>query len=277
MSRFSQILDNVKAEIIAIALALIIYLLAYYGLQEQIEFLPPILFFLAGAFTTAVIQHRFQVEFEKRKIKREDAITMRDKIYGPIFREMSKSLESVESGEGPKWDNIEELKEMMRNNFFFFKIRPDLKTRFYALVERLEKYHRIHSATVTLVLHKIKDAVAKFHKRDISVSLNLVRLSLDMVKGAIQLDSINLEQTILKRIPPSDFIKTAKEVWKDAVVNVWIAGGGKKISDFEALHKTVLDEMEKELLCQTEKKERNSLIEELETFLNQIKDFITVQ
>ena len=165
-----------------------------------------LLFLLVGSGIAYFVQTRTQ----KRLWKREDAITMIDKVYGPIFREMSLSLESVGLGESPNYESVSQLKETMRNNFYFFRIKPDLKTDFHALMKRLERYAKIQSSTHTLILQKIRDAVKKLHKRDAGVTPDQVWLALYSLNDAIQFDKINLEQTILRKISPSDFIEDMK-------------------------------------------------------------------
>lgn len=264
-----------KEEIIGILGAIVSYALAYYGFLEQVEFLQFVSSFLAGVFTTYVFHHRLQVEFEKRKIKREDAITMRDKVYGPIFREMSKILESLELVKRPEWEITRKMEEM-RNDYLFYKMSRDLKSKFYTLVDRLDKYDRIYHATETKVLKEIRDAVKKAHRVDVSVRVGTVFLSLEI--DSITVGSITLEQALLQGTRPNDFIRTRKKEWGENItIEVRIGGQSKNISDFESLYEKVLDKIEGEPLYREEKKQRQSLVEELEMFLDQIKSFITVQ
>lgn len=264
-----------KEEIIGILGAFVTYILAYYGFLEQVGFLQFLSSFLAGAFTTYVFQHRLQVELEKRKIRREDAITMRDKVYGPIFREMSEVLESVEQVKRPQWGITGKLEEI-KNDYLFYNMSRDLKSKFYALVDRWGKYERIYHATEIMVLKEIKDAIKKVHSLDVSESSGLGWLRLEI--GDIMFDSITLEQALLQGIPPNDFIRKQKKEWgEDMTIKVRIGGQNKNISDFESLYEKVLDEIKGELLYREEKKQRQALVEELEIFLDQIKAFITVQ
>jgi len=232
-----------------------------------------LLFLLVGFGITFFVQTRTQ----NRTWKREDAITMRDQVYGPIFREMSEILEGMESVQYPVWEITSKLKEM-RTRYYFYNMRPDLKDRFYALTERLEKYQTIYLATLTLVLRQIKEAVENSHKIDISVSQGNVRLGLEIVKDAIGVGGITLEQTILQRIHPSDFIKSKKEEWgEDLFIEVTIGGQLKGLSDFESLYSDVLNEIKEEQLYQEEETQRNFLVIELRKFLEEIKAFIIVQ
>jgi len=231
---------------------------------------------IVGSIITYYTQKRTQERTWKRRIKREDAITMRAKVYGPIFKMMSEILESMEQVKRPDWEITNKLEEM-RTQYLFYNMRRDLKNKFYTLVERLDKYETVYSATQTLVLRKIKEAVKKSHRMDVSVGESQVRLGLEILKDAIEVGSITLEQAILQEIRPSDFIRTKKEVWEDVIIDVRIGGQRKNIGDFESLYEDVLREIEGELLYRKEKKQRKALVEELEAFLDQIKTFVTVQ
>jgi len=232
---------------------------------------------LVGVAIGAGIAYYVQSRTQNRAWKREDAITMRDKVYGPIFREMNEILESMELVQSPNWEITSKL-EKMRTQYFFYNMRRDLKDKFYTLTERLEKYQTIYSATHTLVLRQIREAVEKSHKIDIGVSSGQVRLGLEILKEAIEVGSITLEQAILQKTRPSDFIKSKKEEWReDLFTEVRIGGQLRDLNNFESLYEDVLNEIKEEPLYQEEEKQRKFLVEELKTFLNQIKAFIAVQ
>jgi hypothetical protein len=69
--------------------------LAAAGFVWNIGFFQLVFPYLAGALTTYVIQHRLQMESEKRENQRQNYELMRDKIYGPIFQGTSVLLEKV--------------------------------------------------------------------------------------------------------------------------------------------------------------------------------------
>jgi hypothetical protein len=239
------------------------------------------IFALLGAIVGSLIayytQKRTQEKAWTRRIKREDALTMKDKVYGPIFREMNEILESMELGEGPDWETICRLKGM-KSVYLFYNMRWGLKNKFHILTDKLEKYQTIYSSTQTLVLHKIRELVKKFHERDVGLTNSQVRLGLELVKDAIGLGSITLEEVIMQETKPSDFIRTKKMEWgEDILINIRVGGESKELSDFELLHENVLNEMEKEPLFQEKKKQRQTLTKELVIFLDQIRAFITVQ
>lgn len=265
-----------KVEIVGIVVVIIASTFAYYSFLEQIEPLQFVSSFLVGAFTTYVVQHRLQVESEKRRVKREDALTMRDEVYGPIFMEMSKILETIEQAKEPGWEITSILKDM-KAQYLFYKMKRDLKNKFYSLVERLDVYQTIYSATELLLLRKIKEAIKESYGIDVGVSRGIARLGLDIVKDAVGVGSIMLEQALIQRMHPTEFIKAKKEAWgEDIFIEVTIGREKKNTSNFESLYETVLRNVEKESLYQKEKKQREALITELKTFLRQIEDFVVV-
>ena len=263
-----------KEEIAGIIIAFVFYILSYYSYLENIEFLQVASTFLAGAFTTYTIQHRLQVESEKRRIKRENDIIMRDKIYGPIFREMNKGLESVGSALRPGWEVTQALEKTM-NHYLFHKIEPSLKGKLRALLDRFDKYDTIHHATLTMVLRAIKDVVNKTHNIDISVQVGVVRLRLELQDMTV--DEIYLEQALLQEMIPAEFVRTVKDRWgENTTAEVSISGTKKTLRDFELLYEAVLNMVRQEQLFQEEKKQRKILKEELEAFLEQIKPHVGV-
>lgn len=241
-----------REEIVGTITAIVFYILSCYSYLENIEFLQVASTFLAGAFTTYTVQHRLQVESEKRRIKRENDMIMRDKIYGPIFREMNVGLESVGSALRPGWEVTQALEKTM-NHYLFHKVGPGLKSRLRALLDRFEKYDTIRHATQTMVLRAIKDVVNKTHNIDISVQVGVVVLRLELQDMTV--DSIYLEQALLQEMIPAEFVGTVKGRWgENTTVEVSIGGTKKTLSDFESLYEAVLNMVRQEQLFQEEKK-----------------------
>jgi len=235
-----------------------------------------LLFLVTGAGLGAGLTYFVQTKTQERAWKRDDALNMRDKVYGPVFRGMSEILESIELGKGPDWEIMSKLKEM-KTEYLFYNMKRDLKNRFYRLAERLDKYQTIHSSTQTLVLRKIRDAVKESQEVDVSVSLGQVRLGLDLLKDAVEVGSITLEQAILQKLRPSDFVRTKKGEWgEDLSIDVRVAGKSKELNDIESLYEDVLSEMEGEPLYRKEKEQRKILIFELEGFLQQIEKHLEI-
>lgn len=109
---------------ISVILVVVGYILDIVVLQVTFSF-------LAGAFSTYLIQHWLQLETERRTIKRENKILLRDKIYGSLFEAATEALTRLKSGQemSPPIDGayspIEEIKDTM-NNYPFLLV--DMKT-----------------------------------------------------------------------------------------------------------------------------------------------------
>lgn len=261
-----------REEIFGIAIAVLSIVFAVLGYIWNIEVLKFPFTFLAGVFTTYVIQHRLQIEAEKRKIKRE----MRDKVYGPIFMGVSDMLERVDLVQYFDWTMLDDLKGVM-THYLFFTIKQDLKSKFSELLNRVEKYQKIRRATEIMLQDVIRKEIEKAYSVDIGTNESTPGIGLRI--GKINVAWITLRQTLLRGIEPRDFVRTETEKWgKDLQIEVSI--GGKKssdLSDFESLCGNVLHEVEGEPLHREEKEQRSRLVDELEAFLEQVKVFINLE
>src|SRR3972149_8380569 len=124
-----------KGEIAGASVAAVSSILAILSYIWNLGVLQSIFGFMAGAFITYVVQHRLQIESEKRKKEREHAILMRDKVYGLIFMEVSKILENVKLGKTVLTiDNWQNLTTIM-SHYLYFTVESDLKTRLSTLLE----------------------------------------------------------------------------------------------------------------------------------------------
>jgi len=227
-----------------------------------------LLFLLVGVGITYFVNVRTQ----KRAWKRENALTMRDRVYGPIFREISVILEDVESVQRPDWTATQKLDETM-GNYLFYKIEQNLKNKLYALLDRYEKYQKIYSATEKKVLEVIRNAVIKEHKIPIQSGSSQVILRLE-IEG-LMVDSIALEQTLMQRVSPLEFVERVKKEFGEGVtIDVTIGGTKKNLTDFEGLYIATLNILEKETLFTEELKQRKALLKKLDAFLEEIKVFI---
>jgi len=261
-----------KDEVIGILGTFLSGILALIGFLWSIGALQLIFSFLAGSFSTYVVQHRLQIESEKRKIRRENAILMRDNIYGPIFKEISKILEGVELVQN--W-YLENLKGIMAH-YLFFTVKQNLKTKLSELLDRVEKYGKIRWTTELMVQDIMRKEIEKSYQVDIGSDMYAAILRL--LIGKPMVSAITLKETLFRDIAPKDFMRTETEKWGEGIsVEVTIGGRQKSLSDFESLHEHVLHEIEKESLYIEEKKQRIRLINELEKFLDQIKAFINLE
>ncbi len=102
----------------------------YYGqFLWNIGALQIVFSFLAGAFTTYVVQRRLQMESEKRKRKRTRAITLRKSIFGPIFVGLNEILERVKSVQYLPREISEDL-ERVKTHYLYFTIKKELRNNF---------------------------------------------------------------------------------------------------------------------------------------------------
>lgn len=265
-----------KDDIVGIFGAVLSSVFATLGFLWSIGVLQLIFSFLAGSFTTYVIQRRLQMESEKRKISRENAIVMRDTIYGPIFKDLSEILESVKLVDRWDWDILGDLKGI-RTHYLFFTISQDLKNKLSELLNRVEKYQTILIATETMLQNIVREETKKVYHVDVGFDARGIRLSL--LIGEITVSEITLQQILFLDIAPKDFVRTETEKWgKGILVKVSIRGEkSDNLSDFESLYKLVLPKIGKEPLYTEERKQRARLINELEAFLEQIKVFVNLE
>lgn len=246
---------------------------AIFGFLWNIGAIQFVSSFLAGSFTTYVIQHRLQMEAEKRKTERENAIVMRDTIYGPIFMELSKILEEAKQGRRLEYPPSNALKGVM-DHYLFYSIGEELKNRLYEILARIEKYERIYSA----VYYKFNDVINKRFKENYNVNLSPSELTLRVQLDVIMVDAISLTEILFKGITPENFLENAiKKYGQNTVIDISQVIMGNNIDTFNSFYKLVLDDVEKEVLYKEEKDQRTYLISELEGFRDQIKVFINVK
>lgn len=230
-----------------------------------------LLFLLVGAGIAYFVNIRTQ----KRTWKRENALTMRDKVYGPIFREVSMILEDVESVRPSDWNASQKLEEIT-GDYLFYKIDEDLKSKLYALLERHEKYQTIRRAIEKKVLEVIRNAVVKEHKMDTGSGSDQVVLRLEIEGLAV--DAITLEQTLMQRVSPLNFVEAGKKEFGEGImIDVRIGGTKKSLADFEGLYEATSSILEKETLYSEELKQRKALVKNLDAFVEKIKVFIDLE
>lgn len=264
-----------KDDVVGILGAVLSSVFATLGFLWSIGVLQLIFSFLAGSFTTYVVQRRLQIESERRRIRRENAVLMKHTIYGPIFKDLNEILESVKLVHPWDWAILENLKGM-RTHYLFFTVRQNLKSKFSELLDRIEKYHRIYLATEIKLQKIIRKETEKVYHVDVGSDARAIFLRL--LIGEITVASITLRQALFQGIDPKDFVRTEKQKWgKDILIDVSIGGKKNNLSDFKSLYKLVLHEIEKEPLYVEEKKQRARLIDELEAFLEQIKVFVNLK
>ena len=228
--------------------------------------------FLAGAFTTYIVQHRLQIASEKRRIKRENAIQMRDTIYGPIFEELSIILEHVETVGPLGWEAEDNLKNVM-THFLFFTIERKLKNKLEELLDMLEKYQNIRRATELKLQNVIKTEIEKACQVDIGTVESTPNISLKVEK--IHVAWISLIGIILQGITPQDFIRKEKEKWGENVaIEISMGANKRSMNDFEMVYDLVLREIENEYIYLEERAQKSRIIKELQSYLEKVRVFV---
>jgi len=226
---------------------------------------------LLGAVLGGIIGFVGAYLVEEQHFKKERINEMRDKIYGPMFMEMSKLLECVRSFERyVDRSRIEELK----SNYLFFTIGEDLIKREASITDRLEKYQ-----TVRLAAERILDNITRKEVLDI-LQIDMRNegaeyIYLRLLMGPTMASALGLNSAIFLRITPQDFIRQQTEKWGKALqVAIHINGSEETLENFELLYTSVLAKIEKEKVYLTEREQRERLIKELESFLEQMEPFV---
>lgn len=262
-----------RDDIVGILGAVLSTIFAALGFLWSIGFLQLIFTFLTGSFATYVVQHRLQTESEKREIKRENALEMRDEIYGPIFMELSKILENVEEVRASEWGPSEKLKGIMAD-YLFFTIREDLKRRLSELIDRISKYETIRRAAQLMVQKNIRKELESQHQIDIGGNEDTPDISLRI--GVMRVASITLMQVLFRDIKPREFVRLETQKWGTGVtVEVGIVGERSySMDEFESIYSNVMSAIEGESLFREERKQRILLIDGLKAYLKEIQPFV---
>lgn len=259
--------DDVTGIIGAISSSIIVML----GFLWNIGVLQLIFSFLAGSFTTYLVQHKLQLESEKRKISRENDIAMRDLIYGPMFVELNDTLERVKEVQPLLMETRDNLDAVL-SHYLYPIVNNDLRTKLLSILDRYEKYSGIRRATEVLIRDFIKDEIQEIHKIDIGSNENTPSISL--LIGKVHVAWTSLQRILLLKIEPEGYVQMETQKWERPNIEVSIEGNRGDLKDFKLLHSNVLSKIKEETLFQEEEKQRNYLINELETFLKKMRSFV---
>jgi hypothetical protein len=227
---------------------------------------------LLGAALGGIIGFVGAYLVEEQHFKKERINEMRDKIYGPMFMEISKILECVRLFKRTYVDRsrMEELK----SNYLFFTIGEDLIKRESSITDRLEKYETVRLAAEKMLDHITKKEVLDILQIDLR-NEGAEYICLRLLMGTTMASALGLDSAIFLRVTPQDFIRQQTEKWgKDLQVAIRINGTEETLEEFELLYTSVMAKIEKEKLYLTEQEQRKRLIKELESFLEQIEPFV---
>lgn len=230
---------------------------------------------LLGAFVGGVIGFVGAYLVQKQRFSRENVIEMRDKIYGPIFMDISRILENVRLFQNPNSSSEENLKEIM-DDYLFFTTKQDLKSKLSRLMDRLDKYQRVRYAAEEKFGDIAREIVKTTFKVDIGSDVS--QISLRILIGKVMASGITLKEVVFRELSPKDFAGEEKKKWgNDIQIDVRnLSEKGNSLDGFESLYTLVLRKSRKESLYMEEKKQRILLIQELENFLEQIKPYVNL-
>jgi len=179
-------------------------LLAVFGYLWNIGIVQLMFTFLAGSFSTYVIQHRLQIEQEKRRIAREHEILMRDKIYGPLLQSLSWSFEKVRDIRDPMEGSYDknplmDIDNVMENHLYLL-VKKELRLHIQQIHRDLLKYRKL--------LMIAKDAVStvaipEVRKLYPSAKINYAtQVFFILSEHMMSVETINLEKALLEKISP---------------------------------------------------------------------------
>jgi len=239
-------------------------------MDDYLTLLGTFLGIVAGAIITLVGEY----QIERRHSKKE----LRDRIYGPMFRETNAILEALKTFGGSTHSYLSSP-DGWSNDYLFFTIGQDLKEKWFEITERLEQYQTIrHSAEINL-----DDATNRYIGEVLGISMPGSNIGaeyeyLRLLLGKPMAKSLNLRSAVFLKLAPQNFIKEEKKKWGEEMqVDVGMTGFPRDLNtlkDFEEMYDSMLEEMEKDPLYRMEQEQRALLIRDLETFLGQIRPFI---
>lgn len=200
-----------KEDLVGGASAIISTLAAALGYLWNIGFIQLIFSFLAGSFSTYLIQHRLQIDSEKRRIAREHGILMRDSIYGPLFKALNQALDSMRDLKDTYY-NRDPLKNIddTRENHLYRLVDEGLRNEISQVYEGLLKYGdllaRAKQAIYDLASLRLRECYPSVKNTDPRQTYFFLN------EHGMTIKTISFETAILKR---SDPIKTFQKTMVD--------------------------------------------------------------
>ncbi len=203
--------------------------------------------------------------------KEENYIIMRENVYGPIFTELSNILDNIKKGENPIMvnGNIEKVIK----HYLFQTIETDLRVKIQTLITKIESYQQLHLATELMFQDKINDEIKKMFGIEVQNADVWVRTTI----GRTIHDSISLIQMLFRNVHFEELLeKKTQERKTPMTLEFLIQGKDIPSSDFRNLYENVIVEVGKNSLYVDERKERESLIKEIEMISKEIRKFINI-
>lgn len=227
--------------------------------------------YLAGAFTTYAIQHRLQLESEKRAIKRQNYDLMRERIYGPLLKQTSLLMDSVRNfenyvyGENTDWTEIE-------RDHLFHSVSSNLRHEYSNLSDRYAKYQNMRRIA-ELALGKIIRKEGEHLKKDIDPNIVFIRVQIEEAQFA----SLSLKQGVFRGISPRDFVREQTAKWETSIpFNIDCSLFNQDIDTYELLYTNVLSQFEKNPLFVEDKNQRMHLLKQYEDFSQKLRPLVNL-
>jgi len=242
------------------------------GFLWNIGFLQIISSVLAGSFATYFVQYRLQNASEKRRVKRENVILMRDEIYGSLFELLNEILEKLRRAWGVSGGDIQ---QKIMSHHLFYGINDKLRNKISDLINNLEIYQTIHySADKEVDAIIFKEVKSKFDVQPRRSNYVLWRLKM----GEVMLKAISLKEALFLGKSPLDILPPYKGRYVEAEIEVSVAGHVvQDHNKVEFIVKSALQKIEQNPMLREEKRQREILIKEISTLCDQIRPFIGLQ
>jgi hypothetical protein len=220
---------------------------------------------LLGVVVGAAITYVGAYRIERQHFARE----LRERIYGPMFMETSKILESVKSCQTSS-GIVGEKPQGLADDYLFFTIDKDLQNKWTQVMDRLQKYRKVQQAAEITM-----NEIGKQELKAFGLHTEVLYAWLSLLIGPTLADSLDLKSALFLQLSPQDFIKKEKEKWhEDLQIDVNVGGRKGTLEEFETLYTSTLARLLKEQHYLSEKIQRMHLIEELEGLLRQIQPFV---
>lgn len=235
----------------------------------------PVYAALAGAAVGGGIGLVSGYLLQRQKFRRDSVLEIRERIYGPIFMEISRLRETVRLSRDP-YTEMENLKRIL-DDYLFFTVEPDLKNRMTELLDRLELYQGVrHAAETRFAVIGREEAEKAF---GIDMKSDGSEICLKLMFDKVMIKAIFLKEAVFQKLAPENIVTREKrELRGDVSFDVSIGPQrSSNLEDFGLLYERVKDRMEKESVYQEECQARMQLIQKLEAILEQTQEFVDLQ
>jgi hypothetical protein len=195
---------------------------AALGYLWNIGLLQLLFSFLAGSFSTFLVQHKLQIESEKRTIARDHAIMMRDELYGPLFEALNCARDKITEIKDPHGDSangnaLEEIKAAMED-YRFLLVDKDTRGKIQWLHSELLNY----STLLSLASEAISEICRK-HAHELSPTAKpqyATQIWFILYENKMTIKVIDLQEAIMKRINPLELFREVGEHFENPSIEI---------------------------------------------------------